>query len=148
MEELLLLLLAFLARGNTATVPVTPPVVTPPVTPPVVEPPVTPPVVALPPAPQPGEYSWSGEFVGTSPGSGPAQQYGWASGPAVGSSPGSPYHSQGGWVVPPLYITSKQCFLQTKYGQAYQLFCYNFNGDRLIGTTTEGPILQQQKYPV
>jgi len=135
MEELLFLLLAFLARGNTATVPVTPPVVIPPVTPPVVLPPNSPPVVALPPTPQPGEYSWSGEFVGTAPGSGPA----------VGSGP---YQSQGGWVVPPLYITNKQCFLQTKYGQAYQLFCYNFNGDRLIGTTTEGPILEKPKYPV
>jgi len=135
MEELLFLLLAFLARGNTATVPVTPPVVIPPVTPPVVLPPNSPPVVALPPTPQPGEYSWSGEFVGTAPGSGHA----------VGSGP---YQSQGGWVVPPLYITNKQCFLQTKYGQAYQLFCYNFNGDRLIGTTTEGPILEKPKYPV
>ena len=144
MEELLFLLLAFLARGNTATVPVTPPVVIPPVTPPVVLPPDSPPVVTLPPAPQPGEYSWSGEFVGTAPTSGPAQQYGWASGPAVGSGP---YQSQGGWVVPPLYITNKQCFLQTKYGQAYQLYCLNFNGDRLIGTTTEGPILEKPKYP-
>ena len=145
MEELLLLLLAFLARGNSTTLPVTPPVVTPPavtppvvtppVTPPVVLPPITPPVVELPPTPQPGEYSWSGEFVGTIR----------DSGPAVGRGP---YHSQGGWVVPPLYITSKQCFLQTKYGQAYALYCYNFNGDRLIGTTTEGPILKEPKYQV
>ena len=132
MEELLLLLLAFLARGNSTTLPVAPPVVTPPVTPPIVEPPITPPVVARPPAPQPGTYSWSGEFVGTLP----------ASGPAVGNGP---YHSQGGWVVPPMVITSKQCYLQTKYGQAYQLYCYNFNGDRLIGMSTDSPLM---KYPV
>ena len=135
MEEILLLVLALLAQKEPTTLPVTPPGVTPPDAPPVVAPPDTPPIVARPPSPPAGEYTWSGEFVGTAP----------TSMSAAGTTP---YQSAGGWVVPPMVISNKQCFLQTKYGSAYQLYCLNFNGDRLIGTTTESPLLGSSRLDI